>query len=397
MINEELAKFAWEGIHMSDYKPGSATAEYHHMCSTVDEAADRALKRAPHREDEIEHLRAKYYTKAENYVNEGIRIDAMCPSVLITGPANFPTKKKQKQLSAYDSYMKKDWGFQRIIDKLNIIGTDREPIKSGDDDALDRLRKKLEKRTREQDAMKAANAWWRKHRTMEGFEPEDVRKAAEKNMQFELDTLYFRDEADKENYKNKIMRPFAPYQLSNNNAEINRLKKRLEKLEREKATVTDDRETSINGEFCRVVENTVAMRLQLFFDGKPTDETRSILKSNGFRWARSAGAWQLHLNDRSRWILKSIEDAPVAPVVTAESVEAPTEVSEAIPEACEPVEVTTTAIVPVAIEYRITDVDSETRRYEAVRGEEIVTWLEMSPYDDQMARDLLDVMVEKAA
>ena len=35
--------------------------------------------------------------------------------------------------------------------------------------------------------------------------------------------------------------------------------------------------------------------LQLFFDEKPMEEQRQALKSSGFRWAPSQGAWQRQL------------------------------------------------------------------------------------------------------
>ena len=40
-------------------------------------------------------------------------------------------------------------------------------------------------------------------------------------------------------------------------------------------------------------------RLQVFFDGKPDADTRAELKSNGFRWASSVGAWQRQLTDNA--------------------------------------------------------------------------------------------------
>ena len=42
------------------------------------------------------------------------------------------------------------------------------------------------------------------------------------------------------------------------------------------------------------------MRIQLFFEGKPEPEVRDILKSNGFRWAPSVGAWQRQLNNNGK-------------------------------------------------------------------------------------------------
>ena len=38
---------------------------------------------------------------------------------------------------------------------------------------------------------------------------------------------------------------------------------------------------------------------QVFFDGKPDADTRAELKSSGFRWAPSVGAWQRQLTDNA--------------------------------------------------------------------------------------------------
>ena len=43
---------------------------------------------------------------------------------------------------------------------------------------------------------------------------------------------------------------------------------------------------------CEVVGNREENRIQFIFDGKPSEEIRRILKSNGFRWALSQEAWQ---------------------------------------------------------------------------------------------------------
>ena len=49
----------------------------------------------------------------------------------------------------------------------------------------------------------------------------------------------------------------------------------------------------------RVEVNKEGNRLQIFFNDKPDKETRAALKSNGFRWAPSVGAWQRQLNDNA--------------------------------------------------------------------------------------------------
>ena len=40
-------------------------------------------------------------------------------------------------------------------------------------------------------------------------------------------------------------------------------------------------------------------RLQLIFDDKPPEEQRLALKSEGFKWAPSQGAWQRQLNQNA--------------------------------------------------------------------------------------------------
>ncbi len=40
-------------------------------------------------------------------------------------------------------------------------------------------------------------------------------------------------------------------------------------------------------------------RLKIYFDDKPDPDTRTELKSSGFRWSPSAGAWQRQLNDNA--------------------------------------------------------------------------------------------------
>ena len=94
---------------------------------------------------------------------------------------------------------------------------------------------------------------------------------------------------------------FASYSLTNNNANINRNKKRLSQLVKLESDET--KEYEING--VKVVDNVEDNRLQLFFDGKPSDEVRADLKSKGFRWSPRNGCWQTH---RSNWANRKAND-----------------------------------------------------------------------------------------
>jgi len=88
--------------------------------------------------------------------------------------------------------------------------------------------------------------------------------------------------------------------LSNNNANIRRLKARLKSIEHAKATPADEIEV---GEGIRIEQNPSANRIRIFYPGKPDAEERSALKYHGFRWSPKMKAWSGYINYRTRsWV-----------------------------------------------------------------------------------------------
>jgi len=98
---------------------------------------------------------------------------------------------------------------------------------------------------------------------------------------------------------------FADYQLTNNNANLKRTRDRIAQLERE--AQREHVEVETNHGF-KIVQNVEENRIQLLFDGKPSFEIRKILKSNGFRWAPSVGAWQRMLNNAGIYAARRARD-----------------------------------------------------------------------------------------
>lgn len=222
--------------------------------------------------------------KLAGYYNDYYRNEASCPSVMISGPANFPARKKKKQNQRRDKLMK-DWEYlQSYAGKIEHLLTMEQPILSGDENALGLLEEKLKKLESDKSMMKAVNAYYRKNQTLEGcpdLTPEQAKKLKE-----EMSRDF--------HYENK---PFMTYQLTNQNVTIRNTRFRLKQLKREKGAGTTEREIR----FFKLVENKELMRLQLLFEGKPEPEVREILKSNGFKWSPKNGFWQRQLTSNARY------------------------------------------------------------------------------------------------
>ena len=280
-INENAARRAKEAISFSDYKPGSATAEYRHYVDEAAEIAARQKKRVdPSFHEKIDGLLDAYARKLAANMNKGYEITARVPSIMIAGGSNFPVRKKEKQNAAADKNMEEYREIQGLLDKIRSTGMGG--ISADDPNAVSKLESKLAKLEQAQETMKAVNAYYRKNKTLDGcphLSPEQIEK-----LKAAMSGSY------RANPK-----PFESYQLSNNNAEIHRLKDRITALTRRKEL------GYVGWEFDggRVEANTADNRLQIFFDEKPDKEIREELKGNGFRYAPSTEAWQRQLNDNA--------------------------------------------------------------------------------------------------
>lgn len=96
---------------------------------------------------------------------------------------------------------------------------------------------------------------------------------------------------------------FPDYALSNNRAEIRRTEARIKQLEASEGAETKEIRHNSG---VTLVENVEANRVQLIFPEKPSAEVRGRLKRAGFRWSRSEGAWQRHLNNAGRYAAQTI-------------------------------------------------------------------------------------------
>lgn len=292
-INEKMAKHAKAMWSFSEYKPGSTTEEYKSYVNEAYNLADEVAAK-----DEKAGVRAyavaeRYSKRMAEYFNRDISINLMCPSVMICGPANFPVKKKNRQIAAFDSNREFFNETQKLLDKIKSISNGTEVIKSNDEDCIERLEYKLETLKTLQDKMKAVNAALRKKDIEEG------------NLDL-MELGYTEDDIKEIRTPDIIGRIGYPaYRLQNNNQEIHRIEERINSLK----TVKERGTTEEENEGYTYKEDTELMRIQFIFDDKPDEETRKILKQYGFRWAPSQGAWQRQLTSNGQRSAKFVKKA----------------------------------------------------------------------------------------
>ena len=169
-------------------------------------------------------------------------------------------------------------------------------ISSDDENALDLIQEKIDALEKKAQAYKEINAIVR---NKDSYELKVQALMALKMKQSTAQALL-----DPSNFGGPGIPSFT---MSNNRAEIRRLKIRLEQLQKIKAMPTEE----IDFDGGRIVSNVEMNRVQIFFDSRPSKDKCSELKKNGFKWAPSHGAWQRPLSPYSIHLAKQLTDGTV--------------------------------------------------------------------------------------
>lgn len=289
-INESSARTAHNMMSFRDYADGSTTAEYRRVTDRAYDLADRVAAERPEEAERAYRLAARYAKKMADYYNREASIGMMCPSVMISGGSNFPVRKKEKQVAAWERNHQFYEEVQKILGKIESILNGKGIIKSDDERAVEKLEEKLEDMKTLQEQMKAANRALR-------LKDREAGDDALREMGYSEEDIKNLREPD---FCGRIGYP--DYALSNNNANIRRVEERIKSLKAVKERGSSEQEYKT----FKVVENTEAMRYQIIFDGKPEPEVRDLLKSNGFKWAPSQGAWQRQITTNGRYALGKV-------------------------------------------------------------------------------------------
>ncbi len=288
-INEDLARRANEMNSYFEYVPGRATQSYR---AEVDEAAalaERQKQRVdPMYHEKIDGLLDAFARKLADNINRRNEIATRVPSILVAGGSNFPVRKKEKQNQADAAAMEEYRQIRGLLDKIR--GAGRGGISADDPAAVDKLKAKLAGLEAFQEKMKAVNAYYRKHGTLEGC----PQLSAE-----EVDKL----KAGMARSWRADSKPYESYVLTNNNAVIRQTKKRIEELSAKAKTEYEG--WAFDGGEVKMTREI--NRLQVFFDAKPDRETCSAMRHSGFKWAPSVGAWQRQLTSNAIYAAKHLD------------------------------------------------------------------------------------------
>lgn len=290
-INEQTALRAKEVNSMRDYTPGSATAVYR---AAVDKAAalveERKAKISPYYHDKLDALLDRYARRLADYYNAYYRNEAACPSVLITGAGNFPVNKKRKQNARRESLWQERKEIDVILDKIRSVGTGA--VELTDPHARELLQDRLQQEQNALDYCKAANAYYRKHKTLRGYASLTDEQA---------DAL-----TDPDAFSVKLYgKPYGDFELSSLRGKIKRIQARLADLDKlQSAAQQPDNTTKFDGG--EIVRNAKENRLQILFDEIPDADTRDALKSSGFRWSPRNKAWQSQLTQNAEYAARRV-------------------------------------------------------------------------------------------
>jgi hypothetical protein len=162
-------------------------------------------------------------------------------------------------------------------------------VSADDPDGIEKLRHQLADRQRAQERMRTANALVR-HNDRAGLANMGFSKS-------QIAELFAGDCAGRLG--------IPAYELTNNNAQIRRLQRRIAELERH--SQRQDREEAGNGYTYR--EDTAENRVMFLFPGKPLEPIRALLKQHGFKFSPSRNnAWVRQLNQNGLWAAKAVRE-----------------------------------------------------------------------------------------
>ena len=144
VIDEAAAKRSKENASFSDYKAGSATAEYNAVIAEAKSKIEIAKSRvSPEGQKRLDRLFEKYCVQYGNWLNASNRNGAGHVSSMISGGANYNMRAHKKYMQREGKLWEEYNEITDIDSKISTIITGDKIIKSDDPNAVEKLKAKI--------------------------------------------------------------------------------------------------------------------------------------------------------------------------------------------------------------------------------------------------------------
>jgi hypothetical protein len=210
-------------------------------------------------------------------------------SVMITGPANFNSRRHEKMNNYERSALERlsSWR-EAVIKRLNrqhrLVGWEE----------VERLQNKLEILTEAQELMKAVNKIVRNTKLSEVEQYEELEALGLEQKQI--------NEVMSEPMYSFQKKGFQQFQLSNNLA---RIKATEEAIKRHTMMAqSEDKEMPFEGGMIEI--SNTDERIRIHFDAIPDADMRDKLKKSAFKWSPKNQAWQRQLTPNAKYAVEKI-------------------------------------------------------------------------------------------
>lgn len=236
-----------------------------------------------------EEFREEYEKRYIEKYCDWLRALGRTYSVMITGPANFNTRRHEKMNNYERSALERlsSWR-EAVIKRLNrqhrLVGWEE----------VERLQNKLEILTEAQELMKAVNKIVRntKLSEVEQYEELEALGLAQKQI----------NEVMSEPMYSFQKKGFQQFQLSNNLA---RIKATEEAIKRHTMMAqSEDKEMPFEGGTIEI--SNTDERIRIHFDAIPDADMRDKLKKSAFKWSPKNQAWQRQLTPNAKYAVEKI-------------------------------------------------------------------------------------------
>jgi hypothetical protein len=235
-------------------------------------------------EESISDYKARY----ERYFSAYLSAKGNTFSAMITGPANFNTRRHAKANRSEENHYTifREW---RIRAKKAIVRK-AQPVKTFVSE-LDRYKAELTALQASHELTKQGNKVIAK-----------AKKSGEDITQYLTDT--FKVQPHMMDWVKKF-----GFNTVNSNANIKRIEGRIKELEAKEAKREENPITKYSFEGGEMVVNYEADRIQIFFNTRPTQSELTEWKSKGlnsFNWSPSVMAWQRKITPNAMWSVKRL-------------------------------------------------------------------------------------------